>query len=98
MKSLATVLIALPLVALSGDVAAGDPSAGEAKAEVCLDCHEPAEDFAGVSAEDIEARIREIRGGALVEGGKKKHAAEIQDLAEDDIADVAAWFAHEGAE
>ncbi|MFU8821007.1 MAG: c-type cytochrome, partial [Gammaproteobacteria bacterium] len=66
MKKLATALTALSLFAFSGAVAAGDPAAGEAKAETCLDCHEPAEDFAGRSAEDIEARIREVRGGALV--------------------------------
>lgn len=97
MNKFAITLLTLPLVAFSGAVAAGDAAAGEAKAEVCMDCHELSEDFAGRTAEAIEARIHEVRGGALVKGGTKKHAADIQDLAEEDIADVAAWFAHEGA-
>jgi cytochrome c553 len=96
MNKLAIALISLPLVAFSGAALAGDAAAGKAKADACLDCHEPAEDFAGQAAAQIEARIREVKGGAPVNG--KKHAAEINDLAEEDIADVAAWFAKEGAQ
>lgn len=90
MNKFATLLISIPLVALSGAAMAGDPAAGEAKGDVCLDCHEPAADFEGMSAADIEARIKAARAGEF------KHAAEIDDLAEEDIADVAAWFAAEG--
>jgi cytochrome c553 len=96
MRKLASALISMSLVAFSGAALAGDAEAGKAKGDACLDCHEPAEDFAGQSAADIEARIRELQAGGMV--GGKKHSAEINDLAEEDIADVAAWFAHEAAE
>jgi cytochrome c553 len=96
MRKLGVALISLILGAFSGAALAGDAAAGKAKGDGCLDCHEPADDFAGQTAADIEARIRELRQGGLM--GGKKHSAEINDLAEEDIADVAAWFAHEGAE
>jgi cytochrome c553 len=91
MKKTVIALLALPFAALSAAALAGDPAAGEAKAELCLDCHEPAEDFAGTSAAEIEAKIRAARAGEF------KHKAVINELSEEDIPDVAAWFAHEGA-
>jgi cytochrome c553 len=91
MQKLAIALISLPLAWSSGVALAGDPVAGEAKAEFCLECHY-SDDFAGLSAAEIEEKIRAARAG------KFRHDAEIQDLAEEDIPDVAAWFAHEGAQ
>lgn len=86
----AGALVALPLLGFSGAALAGDVEAGKAKADVCLDCH--TEDyFAGTSAAEIEALIRAVRAGELA------HDDVIHELAEDDIPDVAAWFAHEGA-
>ena len=92
MNKIAILLISLPLVAFSGAALAGDAEAGKAKGDFCLDCHEPAEDFAGLDAATIEASIRAAQAGEI------KHAAEIEDLAEEDIADVAAWLAAEGAQ
>lgn len=92
MNKFAIALISLPLVAFSGAALAGDAEAGKAKGDFCLDCHEPAEDFAGLDAAAIEGMIRAARAGEV------KHAAEIEDLAEEDVADVAAWFAAEAAE
>lgn len=90
MKKLTPALLALSLVAFSGAAQAGDAAAGEAKAALCLDCHY-ADDFPNVSAEEIEAMIRAARAGEV------KHGEEINELAEADIADVAAYFAHEGS-
>ncbi len=92
MNKSAIALISLALVAFSGTALAGDAAAGKAKGELCLDCHEPSEDFAGLGAAEIEAMIRAARAGEV------KHGAEIKDLAEEDIADVAAWFAAEGGQ
>jgi cytochrome c553 len=90
-SALAVSLASSSLLALSGAALAGDIEVGKAKGDVCLDCHE--EDyFAGSSAAEIEALIREGRAG----GFEHKDDA-IRDLAEEHIADVAAWFAHEGA-
>lgn len=84
-------LAAMPLLVGSGVALAGDVEAGKAKADACLDCHEN-DYFAGVDAEEIEALIRAGRAGEF-----EHKADEIRELAEEDIADVAAWFAHEGA-
>ena len=70
---------------------AGDAAAGEAKAEFCLDCHLPEDDFAGVDAAEIEKLIKAALAGEL------EHGPEISELAEEDVADVAAYFAAEGA-
>jgi cytochrome c553 len=91
MNKLMIALLSLPLVAFGGAALAGDPAAGEAKADACLECHEP-DYFAGEDAAAIEALIREVRAGEI------EHKEDApRDLAEEDIADVAAYFAHEGA-
>lgn len=90
-RGLAVALASLPLLAMSGAAFGGDIEVGKAKGDACLDCHE--EDyFAGSSAAEIEALIREGRAG-----GFEHEDDAIRDLAEEHIADVAAWFAHEGA-
>lgn len=90
MRKLTVALLALPLAAFSGAVLAGDAAAGEAKAALCMDCHY-ADDFPNLAAEEIEAMIRAARAGEV------KHGEEINELAEEDVADVAAYFAHEGS-
>lgn len=90
MKKLAIALFSLPLAVFSGAALAGDAAAGEEKAALCMDCHY-ADDFPDLSAEEIEAMIRAARAGEV------KHGEEISELAEEDIADVAAYFAHEGS-
>lgn len=87
MKKLAIALLSLPLVAVSGSAMAGDAEAGAEKATICLDCH-MADDFSGLGAAEIEALIVAARGG-------EDHPPEIGELAAEDIADVAAYFAHE---
>jgi len=89
MKKFAIALISLPLVAFSGAALAGDAEAGAAKAEACLDCH-MTDDFSGLGAEEIQGLIVAARGS-------EDHDPVINDVAEEDIADVAAYFAHEGA-
>jgi cytochrome c553 len=86
------IALAMSCLAFSGSVWAGDPAAGEAKAEACLDCHEPSEDFAGMTAAEIEARINAARAGEF------KHKDVIKEVPEEDIPDIAAWFDSESAE
>jgi cytochrome c553 len=92
MRKLTIALLALPLATFAGAAMAADPAEGAAKAEVCLDCHDPAADFEGMSAEEIEAAIK----GALA--GDVKHPPGIEDIEEADAAAVAAYFAAEAAE
>jgi cytochrome c553 len=90
MRKLGIALLSLTLAAFSGAAFAGDAAAGEEKATLCLDCHF-SDDFPNLSAEAIETMIRAARAGEV------KHSEEINELAEEDIADVAAYFAHEGS-
>jgi cytochrome c553 len=90
MKALVIAFFSLAVGLASGTALAGDAAAGKAKADACIDCHE-SDDFAGESAESIAAMIRAAQAGEV------KHDKVINDLAEADIADVAAYFAHEGA-
>ena len=83
---LVALMIASGALAFSGASLAGDAAAGEAKAEMCLDCHEPSEDFAGQSADDIAAKIKGVASGAT------KHQKKLA-LSDADIADIAAFFA-----
>lgn len=80
------VMLATGALAFSGAALAGDAAAGAKKADACLDCHEPSEDFAGQSAADIEASIKAVLAGTT------KHKSKLA-LAEADIADIAAFFA-----
>ena len=91
MKKITISLISLPLLAFSGAALAGDAAAGESKAEVCLDCHEPSEDFAGMSADEIAAAIQAAQSGEV------KHKDVIKELDPADVPDVAAYFAAEAA-
>ena len=88
MRKFVIALISLPFVVFSGSALAGDAAAGEAKAEICLDCHEPA-DFEGLGADDIAAAIQKKLSG------EEKHPAAIQELDPADVPDVAAYFAAE---
>jgi cytochrome c553 len=85
------IAVSVSLLVSSGAALAGDVEAGKTKADACLECHE--EDyFAGLDAAEIAALIRSGRAGEF----KHKDDA-IRELPEEDIADVAAYFAHEGA-
>ncbi len=78
--------VAVGALAFSGAALAADAKAGEKKADVCLDCHEPAEDFAGQKAADIEGKIKGVVAGTT------KHGKKLA-LSDADIADIAAYFA-----
>jgi cytochrome c553 len=87
MKSkLVALMIAAGALAVSGAAMAGDAAAGEKKATMCMDCHEPSEDFAGQSADEIAGKIKTIVSGQF------KHQKKLT-LSDADIADIAAYFA-----
>lgn len=88
MKKLTIALLAAPIALFSAGALAGDAAAGAQKAEVCLDCHEPA-DFEGMSTEELTGAIKGVLAGEVKHPGV--------DLAEEDAADVAAYFAAEAA-
>jgi cytochrome c553 len=87
MKKFAVSLLALPLVVFSGAALAGDAEAGKAKAEAlyCMDCH-AGEDFEGMSLQEI------IDANKAVLSGEQRHPPGLEDMTEDDIADLAAYF------
>jgi hypothetical protein len=76
----------IALIAIMGLLGAyGSAMAGDA--EVCLDCHEPADDFAGLSADDLKGMIMEQRENP-------KHKA-TKGMSDEDVAKVAAALAAE---
>ena len=85
-KNMLAIMLASGALALSGTAMAGDAAAGAKKAEACLECHEPAEDFAGQSAAELAASIKGIVSGQM------KHKKKVA-LSDADIADIAAYFA-----
>jgi len=85
MKRLTIALLAVPLIAFSGAALAGDAAAGKAKAESCMDCH-AGEDFEGMSLEEI------IEANTAVISGAQRHPPGIEDVTEEDIADISAYF------
>ena len=89
MKWVALTLASGALVFSAAAFAGGDAAAGEKKADMCMDCHDPGEDFAGMSADEIAGKIKGIVSGQT----KHKKALKLSDA---DIADIAAYFASEG--
>jgi cytochrome c553 len=85
MRKLTIALLALPLVAFSGAALAGDPVAGKAKADSCMDCH-AGEDFEGMSLQEI------IEANRAVISGAKRHPPGLDAVKEADIADISAYF------
>jgi cytochrome c553 len=85
MKKLTIALLAVPLIAFSGAALAGDAAAGKAKAESCMDCH-AGEDFEGMSLEEI------IEANKAVISGAQRHPPGLEDVTEEDIADISAYF------
>jgi cytochrome c553 len=85
MKKLSIALLAVPLIAFSGTALAGDAAAGKAKAESCMDCH-AGEDFEGMSLEEI------IEANKAVISGGQRHPPGLEEVTEEDIADISAYF------
>lgn len=81
-----TLVMASSALAFSGAAFAGDAAAGEKKAEACMECHDPGEDFAGASADEIAGKIKGVVGG------QTKHKKKLT-LSDADVADIAAYFA-----
>lgn len=90
MKKLTIGLLGLPLALFAGASLAGEEE-GAAKAEICLDCHDPAADFEGMSAEEIETAIKAALAGEV------KHPPGLEEVEECDAAAIAAYFAAEAA-
>ena len=80
------MMLATGALAFSGAALAGDAAAGAKKADACLDCHEPAADFAGQKADAIAASIKT----ALAANSQHKPKLTLTDA---DVADIAAFFA-----
>ena len=95
-QCLTTVLLC---TAVSFNVLAGDPSAGEAKAAICASCHGPAGNsanpewpkLAGQHAKYTAKQIRDFKTG--VTRNNALMAPMIAGLSDQDIEDIAAYYA-----
>ena len=96
------LFVLLSLFALqSAPSIAGDPAAGKAKSATCAGCHGPG----GISMNDLWPNLAGQKEGYLVAQLKAFRAGERQNpmmspmaapLSDDDIADLAAYFASLG--
>lgn len=86
MKNNGTTLVTLILLAFPGVSLAGDADTGKVTAQPCLECHY-ADDFVGESEDDIQSLIQ----GTVAEDSE--HEGDNASLSEDEIADIAAFFA-----
>lgn len=87
MRNLTRLLIALPFLFWGASASAADAEAGKAVFEAnCADCHY-ADDFAGESADDIVAMIKSVTGGQV------EHKGDASSLSDEDIANIAAFWA-----
>lgn len=95
---LAAGLVAMALAGPAIAQTAGDASAGKAKAGLCSACHGPAgisvnplwPNLAGQHQPYLAAQIRAYRDGERVEITMQPF---VQDLNDQDIEDLAAWYA-----
>ena len=94
-------LAAIGLVSLAAPaLAAGDPVAGQKKAQVCASCHGPngisqAPNFpiiAGQYSDYIERALKDYRSGERDNAIMKGFATNLSDV---DIRDLAAWFSRQ---
>lgn len=88
MNNKGTTLVALAILVFPGLSTAGDADAdaGKAKAEPCMECHY-ADDFAGESKDAIQALIKNSASDG------SEHPSDNKGLSEEDLADIAAFFA-----
>jgi mono/diheme cytochrome c family protein len=87
MRAMKGILVFLPLAFWGMSAMAGDVEAGKAVFEAnCADCHD-ADDFAGESADDIVAMIKSVTGGQV------EHKGDASSLSDEDIANIAAFWA-----
>lgn len=93
------VVLGLSLAWAGGAMAGGDPAAGKEKAGICESCHGPGgkspdpentPSIGGMSEEYLMTALQEFRDGKRNPGPM---AAICQTLTEQDMADLAAYFA-----
>lgn len=102
MKTLSIALIGFGLFSLSGmSVAAGDVEAGKGKAVVCASCHgadgialvPTYPNLAGQNAEYLVSALKAYRSKERQGGNAALMQAMAANLSDDDINDLAAYFA-----
>jgi len=94
-------LLSLILVLFSPALAAGDIAAGKTKAAVCIACHGANgvgiapmfPNLAGQKAGYLEAQLKAFKRGDRKGGNAAQMAPMVQSLTDQDMADLAAFFA-----
>jgi len=102
MKKLVVVAVACALTGASlSALAAGDPAAGKGKSAACAGCHGPDGNsavpmypkLAGQHAQYLELAIKAYRAGERSGGQTGVMKPMVGSLSDQDIADLAAYFA-----
>lgn len=100
-KRLLIALMFILMLAAGGVQAGGDAARGEELAEDCADCHgddglgDPDEDIPGIAGMDAAEQLKELmdfKSGAR-EDETEDMIDSVEDLSEQDMADLAAYYA-----
>lgn len=99
MRKTIALLVAVMMSGVSGGVlAAGDATAGKQKSSACVSCHgvdgNGATPLAGKDAAYLAEQLQDFRSGARSNSMMNMMAAKLGD---DDIADLAAYYAAQPA-
>jgi cytochrome c553 len=98
MKIMLTLFAALALALAATQAFAGDPRAGQAKAEACIACHgadgnSPAPSFPRIGGQYESYLLKTLRGYKSGERPNPIMAGIVADLSDQDLRDLAAYYA-----
>jgi cytochrome c553 len=98
MKIMPTLLAAAALAFASSHALAGDPRAGESKAEACIACHgadgnSPAPSFPRIGGQYESYLLHSLRGYKSGDRVNAIMADIVKDLSDQDLRDLAAYYA-----
>lgn len=103
MRPIAIMTVTLALAAPVAATLAGDPVAGEQKMEACIACHGERgvgeQEMYPILAGQHEAYLyRALRAYQTGERGNPVMAGQVQDLSDQDLRDLAAYYAAQDQE
>ena len=98
MTKMTPLLLLSGCLVFAGPVQAGNVEAGKAKSEACTDCHgddgkgdKDTPSTAGLSVDEFTKIIKEYQSGVRTKS--KKMTKSANKLSDEDIADLAAYYA-----
>jgi cytochrome c553 len=94
------IVAAAMLLAVGPALAGGDPARGQAKSAVCAACHgadgnSPSPEFPRIGGQHEDYLFQALRAYQLGSRKNPVMAAQVENLTQDDLRDLAAWYANQ---